>query len=661
MTQAFPHLFQPLKLRHKTLKCRINFGAHTANMSVDGLPGDRHLGYYRERARGGAAMIVVEPVPVLRATTLTRGNFRADDDAVIPHFRRITEACHEHGTVMIQQMYHLGAHGDWDNSFEANWSPSGQPSMHDSDGSHAMTEAEIEIVIESFVRAAWRAKESGYDGCELMAAYNACIEQFWSPYSNRRDDRWGGSFENRMRFSAEILSRIRKRVGDDFIVGMAISVGPTLPEVLSIADQQEIAAWHDARGLYDYVTCGTGSYFEFTSIIPTFLYEDKLGAPFAEALKQSVKHARVQAESHIRTPENADYVIASGQADMVSVVRGQIADPHLVKKTREGRPEDIRRCISCNQMCWGRRYRDYWISCLVNPSAGREYLWDGDTFKPAAKPKTVLVVGGGPAGLEAARVAAARGHRVTLVEASDRLGGQFRLAGLQPRRAQILDLIEWYETQLGKLQVAVRLNAPMDAGEVAGFGADVVVVATGSSPARDGFQRGMPQRAALPGVDRPDVFAVEDVMRREAKLGRRVLLLDDGGNWRGGGTAWHLAEKGHAVTIVTPDALVGREIVRTSADIPLRMRLAKLGVRFITESVVLAWHGDGAEIQNLLDGSEQRLSFDSLVLATVNRADKDVADGLRALDAGFTAIGDCLSPRHAPAAIYEGRRLGLEI
>ncbi|HXQ41106.1 MAG TPA: FAD-dependent oxidoreductase, partial [Candidatus Udaeobacter sp.] len=579
MTQPFPHLFQPLKLRHKTLKCRLNFGAHTANMSVDGLPSERHLGYYRERARGGAAMIVVEPVPVHRGTVLTRGNFRADDDSVIPHFRKITEACHEHGTVMIQQMYHLGAHGDWDNAFEANWSPSGLPSMHDSDGSHAMTEAEIEEVIESFVRAAWRARESGYDGCELMAAYNAAIEQFWSPYSNRRTDRWGGSFENRMRFSAEILSRIRKRVGEDFIIGVAISVDPTRPEVLSIADQQEIAAWHDARGLYDYVTCGTGSYFDFTSIIPPFLYADKLGVPFAEALKQSVKHARVQAESHIRTPENADYVVASGQADMVSVVRGQIADPHLANKASEGRAEDIRRCISCNQMCWGRRHRDYWISCLVNPSAGREYLWDGDTFKPAPSPKTVLVVGGGPAGLEAARVAASRGHRVTLAEASDKLGGQFRLAGLQPRRTQILDLIEWYEVQLGKLQVAVRLNTPMDAEEVAAFGADAVVIATGSSPAGDGFQRGQPNIATLPGVERDNVFAVEDVMRREAKLGKRLLLLDDVGNWRGGGTAWHLAEKGHEVTILTPDALVGREIVRTGADIPLRMRLAKLAVR----------------------------------------------------------------------------------
>ena len=183
-----PAIFQPLQLRHLTLRNRIVFGAHTANMSVDGLPGERHLGYYRERAMGGAAMIVVEPVPIHKTAVLTRGNFRADDDAVIPHFRRITDAVHAEGAHIIQQLYHVGAHGDWDNSLAYNWSPSGLPSMHDSDGSHAMTQGEIAEIVASFARCAARAKASGYDGCELMAAYNALIEQFWSPFTNRRDD-----------------------------------------------------------------------------------------------------------------------------------------------------------------------------------------------------------------------------------------------------------------------------------------------------------------------------------------------------------------------------------------------------------------------------------------------------------------------------------------
>ncbi len=630
-------------------------------MSDGGLPGARHLGYYLERARGGAAMIVVEPVPAHRTGVLTRGNFRHSDDSVIPHFRRITDACHEHGTVMIQQIYHVGAHGDWDNSYEASWSPSGQPSMHDLDGSHAVTEAEIAELVEGFGQAARRARDAGFDGCELMAAYHALIEQFWSPYSNRRTDRYGGSFENRMRFSTDVLHRIRQLCGEDFIIGMAISVDVERPDVLSLADQQEIAAWHDARGLYDYITCGTGSYFDFTRIIPPFLYADKLGAPFAEGLKRSVKHVKVQAESHIRTPENADYVIASGQADMVSIVRGQIADPHMASKAQSGRASEIRPCISCNQMCWGRRSRDYWISCLINPSAGREFEWGGDRFERTDRPRRILVVGGGPAGLEAARVAAERGHQVTLAEAAERLGGQFRLAGEQPRRAQILDFIAWYESELERLQVVVRCGSPMDVEDVAAAAADAVVVATGSSPSGTGFQRALPNVPVMPGIERGNVHSVEAVMRREARPGKRVLVLDDSSNWRGAGTAWHLAEKGHEVTLLTADAFVGRDLLRTSADIPLRARLKRLGAGWITDSAVTAWHGDAATIRNLLDGSEATLPFDTLLLSTVNRPDNELVGALAGAAFPIHSIGDCVAPRHAAAAIFEGRRLARQL
>ena len=213
----FPHVFEPLTIRHRTLTSRINFGAHTANMAEGGLPGDRHVGYYRERALGGAGMIVVEPVPVHRTAVLTRGNFRHDDDSIIPAFRRLTDTCREANPdiVMIQQLYHVGQHGDAANSFRENWSPSGLPSLHDADGSHAMTESEIEEVTAAFVRAAIRARDSGFDGIELFAAYHALVDQFWTPWSNRRDDRWGGSLENRTRMSREVMGRIRRECGDD--------------------------------------------------------------------------------------------------------------------------------------------------------------------------------------------------------------------------------------------------------------------------------------------------------------------------------------------------------------------------------------------------------------------------------------------------------------
>ncbi len=657
----FKHILNPVQLRHKTLKNRIVFGAHTTNMAKDGLPGDQHLAYYAERAMGGAAMIVVEPMPVHAAAVLTRGNFRHSSDDVIPHFRRITDACHAHGTVMIQQLYHVGAHGDWDNSWHANWSPSGGPSYHDNDGSHAMSVAEIEETIDSFVQAAIRCQKSGFDGVEVWAAYHCLLDQFWTPFSNQRTDKWGGSLENRTRLSREILQRIRAACGEDFIIGLSVNDGSDVEAALSREDTAEIVALHDAEGLMDYVTGGTGSYFDFVKIIPSFQHGEKLGADLATRLKGVVKNALVTAESHIRTPENANTMLGAGEADLVSIVRGQIADPHLVTKAKAGRPEDIRGCLSCNQQCWGRRGRDYWISCLINPSVGHEHVWGGDRFSAAPNPQTILVVGAGPAGLEAARVAAERGHKVILAEASSDAGGQFRLAGLQPRRAQITDLIGWYQSQLEGLAVDIRYNTYLDADDIAALKADKVLLATGSLPAETGFQKALPHVRTLPGMNKGGVWSVEDVMGNAARLGDEVIVLDEGGNWRGIGTAWKLAEDGHRVTIVTPDAMVAKELQRSAADIPARRSLAQLGVSFVTESAVSLWSGTGAQVLSLLTGETQTIAAKSLVLATGNKADMQLVEDLMHNGQMPILIGDALAPRNAAAAIHEGRKMALHL
>lgn len=656
---TFARLTSPLTLRHKTLRNRVTFGAHTANMSVNGLPGAQYGAYLLERAIGGAGMIVAEPVPVHRTGVLTRGNFLAEDDAIIPAFQKILDPIKDAGAVILQQLYHVGQHGDSDLSYQPHWGPSGKPSYHDSDGSHAMSVNEIEEMISAFVAAAVRCRKSGFDGVEIWAAYHSLLEQFWTPWSNVRDDDWGGSLQNRTRISMRILEGIRKACGDDFIVGMSVSYSDSYSVSLTIEQTTEILALHDATGHLDYVSCGSGGYLDFEKLMPTFALGEKLTIPATEVFKRELKHAKVQSESGIRTPENAETVLSSGQADLVSIVRGQIADPHLSRKLTEGRPEDIRGCISCNQMCWGRRSRDYWISCLINPSAGREHEWGGDRFSPVEKPKHVLVVGSGPAGLEAARVAAERGHRVDIHEAAPVIGGQFRLAGEQPRRAQITDLLNWYERQFDRLSVRLHLNSYLEQDEVRAIGADVVVLATGSLPDEDATQRWLPQLGPLPGLENGQVYSAEDVMRREAPLGDSVIVYDEGGNMRGVGTAWYLAETGKQLTLVTPDPFVGKELSRTSADIPIRAKLAQLSVQMLTEHAILNWSGNGARLKNLLDGAEVDVPSSALVMATTNRAFDPLSEELTDLDVRL--IGDAQAPRQAPWAFYEGRKCGLEI
>jgi len=657
LSHPHPHLTSPIDLRGHRLRNRIVFGAHTNNMSDMGLPGARTRGYILERARGGAAMIVMEPVPVHRTGVLTRGNYLHGDDAVIPHFRAITEAVRAEGAVILQQLYHIGAHGDSDLSFAPHWSPSGHPSYHDSDGSHRMTEAEIEELIEAHIAAAIRCHMAGFQGVEVWAAYHSLLDQFWTPWSNTRDDRWGGSLENRTRFSRRVIEGIRRACGEDFIIGLAVSTSDAHEVTLSVESLAEIVALHDATGHVDYVTCGHGGYLDFERLMPTFLFAEKLTAPVTEVLKSAVRHARITSEAHVRTPENAEAIIAAGLADLVSIVRGQIADPYLAAKAMAGRAEEVRGCISCNQMCWGRRSRDYWISCLINPSVGREWEWGGDRVEPAPAARQVLVVGAGPAGLEAARTAALRGHRVEIAEAAPQIGGQFRLAGQQPRRAQILDLLGWYEREFDRLGVALNLNTPLEVHDIAAYPADAIILATGSLPDPDARQRWLPSAPRLPGMENGNVWAAEDVMRREARLGDAVILYDEGGTWRGVGTAWHMAEEGRQVILVTPDAFVGKEIQRTSADGPARGRLARLGARFVTEHVITRWHGNGATLRSLLTGAETTVAASALVMATTNVA----FDPFPETFAGKTVerIGDCAAPRQAAYAFHEGRKAAL--
>jgi len=663
MTITYPCLFSPVKLRHRTLKNRVVFGAHTVNMSYEGLPGDRHFGYYRERARGGCSMIVVEPVPAHRTGVLIRGNFLAESDEVIPHFRRITDECHRYDTTMIHQIYHVGGHGDQDNSWEPYWSPSAMPSMHDPWGSHAMSEVEIEELIEAFVNAARRDKEAGFDGVDIFAGYNCVTDQFWSPVTNKRTDRWGGSLENRVRFAVEILSRIRSMAGEDFIIGMTVSGAEPLEGGLSLEDKQEILSYLDERGLMDYISCGTGSYlYDFSKIVPSFHFDMNLGVADAAAYKSVLKNALVTAESRIKTPDNAEQVLSSEQADMISIVRGQIADPHWANKATEGRQEEIRPCISCNQICIGRRFRDYWSSCLVNPSVARETEWGGDITVRTENSKDILVVGGGPAGLETARVAAEKGHRVRLVESTGELGGQFRLAAGQPERGEVNALLSWYQSQLKRLGVTIEMRHKMTTQEVIQCAADSVVICTGSTPSRTGFQRVYADRDSLPGAEQENVCTVHDVLDGSVIPCTNVLLLDDiDGWWPATGTALHLAQQRHYVTIVTASEKAAARLDICMMGDTTRERMANSGIEVLLATSLESWEGETATLVNLYTGDKETREFESLVTATTNTSNNRLFIELENTGIDVHCIGDAVAARTAHMAIYEARKLGLSL
>ena len=642
------HLFSPIKIKTLELKNRIvmpPMGTLIAN--PDGSPSDRLIDYYEARAKGGAALITVEVTAVHPSSAFGMGEIGVSsiyDDKFIPSWKSYTDRIHAAGAKASIQLWHPGRQIAALGPEMPPWAPSPLPCPcpNCQDMPHVMTIADIEAMIESFAQAARRAKEAGFDAVEIHGAHGYLIAQFMSAYSNRRTDRYGGDLRSRMRFALEILQAARSKVGPDFPIFFRISADERVPGGRNLDESLTIAPILVAGGV-DCLSISTGVYATGEYIVAPMSVPKGLNIYAAEQIKKVVD-VPIIVVGKLNDPLMAEQVIAQGKADLVAIGRGLYADPELPNKVAAGQFEDIRWCTGCLQECIQSLLTAFATKCQVNPEIGRERQM---AITPAAKSKRVLVVGGGPAGMEAALVAALRGHHVTLYEKEAELGGQFRIASIPPTKQEILPFLKYLARQLDKSGVKVVLGQEATASTVDELKPEVVVVATGSKPL-------IPD---IPGADGENVVTAHDVLNFKLRTGQRVVIA--GGAMVGCETADLLASYGRDVTIVE----MLPEIASDMAPAPkgfLLQRLAEQKVKVVTSATIQRIAGDGLVVSR--DGKAETIGgMDTIVLAMGAVSVSELAKEIEGKVSEVYVIGDAQTPGKATEAIAAGAEVGRRI
>lgn len=646
---ALTKIFEPIRIRNLEIPNRIVRTAHGTHLSTDCFD-DASIAYHAERAKGGCGLSIIEATGVHSSSENTLFN---RDDRVIPGFKALMKAVRPHGMRMFQQLFH-GGHNTFGEGGLPPWSPSTIPSPAINAVPIAMDEEKIALIIDAFARAAVRCREGGLDGVEIHAAHGYLIHQFLSPLVNRREDRWGGSLENRMRFLREILIAVRKAVGEDYVVGARFSASE-VPGSLHVPEIKEVIAALTGEGLIDFVDASAGDYYRMDTMVSGMHSPTGYELPASGEIVRGVTLPRI-VSGRFRTLEDAEQILRDGTADMVSLVRAQIADPYLVQKTRDGRADEVRPCIGCNQGCIGGLIRNHRLGCTVNPAVGYELELSETLIEPDIAPMKVVVVGGGPAGMETARVARTMGHEVILFEASSRLGGAVNAAARAPGLHGIGDITNWLEREIFRLGVDVRMSSLADVETIEAERPDAVVIATGSLPRMDGVQFGAPWAPAR-GVELPHVLSSHDLLLGPARdYGAHALILDDTGHFEAIAAAEFLIEKGVAVTLVTRHGSITPYVDTTLRTPPIIERLYRGDFTPLIRHHLVEIMPGRAIIRPSQSTREREVAADIVVLVTPNEPIRDLYEEIRRRHPRVSIVGDAHAPRDLLVAINEGHR-----
>ena len=647
-SQSLRHILQPLAVGPIALKNRVVRTGHGTGLGGGTISNDL-IEYHAERAIGGVGLTILE---LMALHSSAYPFLRAESAGVLEGYRELMARVRPLGMRVFQQLGHLG-----NEIMQADgsppWSSSATVGAFVGIPAEAMTKSQIDELVECYVAAARVCAEGGLDGVELHMAHGYLVQQFLSPLFNHRTDAYGGPFENRIRIALEIAQAVRAVLPAHMVLGVRLS--PDSQEGGFTADDVSgLVRIFTDRGLVDYLSLTMGSDYDMHKIIggmhePTG-YELEANAP----IKPQVE-VPVLVTGRFRTLEEADAVIRTGQADMVALTRAHIADPDLVEKTLAGRVDDVRPCIGCNHGCIGGLLSVGRIGCAVNPAVGAEASLSERLIVKAETPRRLLVVGGGPAGLEAARIGALRGHEVILVEAGASLGGAINIARRAPRRHGIGDIVDWQERQVFQLGVDVRLSTYLTSEEIVAMAPDAVILATGSSPTIDGIQHLSPG-TTVRGFDRPEVVTSEQVMmdRSNRDWGTRAIVFDDVGHYEAIAAAEFLQERGLRVVFITSLSSFAPKLEVSLSSIPALERLARGDFELITYSRLVAVEDKSVSIEARFGGPVRSIEADTIVWVAHNRSNRDLVDELAATPIPTVAVGDARSPRFLQTAIREG-------